>query len=108
MIDNLIYYFEQHINLDEIEKRFIKENIPINAIKKNHLLLAEGETSKEFYFVLKGSVRLYYNTDSEEKTALVKEMIVKKATILRNGYLKHQNMDHLKYVESIIHFHSDS
>ena len=69
MIDNLIHYFEQHITLDEIEKRFIKENVPIKTIQKNSLLLAEGEISKEFYFILKGSVRLYYNTNSEEKTA---------------------------------------
>lgn len=69
MIDNLIKHFEQHVDLEDAEIEFIKDNIPVKKIKKNQLLLAKGETSKEFYFILKGSVRLFYMTDFEEKTA---------------------------------------
>lgn len=69
MIDGLIKYFEQHILLDEKEKSFIKVNIPVKTVAKNHLLLSEGETSKDFYFIIKGSIRLFYKTDLEEKTA---------------------------------------
>ncbi len=69
MINNLIDYFEQHISLDEVEKQFIRENIPVKAIKKNHLLLKEGETSTEFYFIIKGAIRLFYKINLEEKTA---------------------------------------
>lgn len=69
MIENLIKYFEQHIKLNETEQDFIKENIPIVSCKKNQLLLSEGEISTEFYFILSGGIRLYYNVGIEEKTA---------------------------------------
>ena len=69
MINGLIKHFEQHIKLSEEEKKFIIENIHVKTIKKNQILLTEGETSKEFYFILKGSIRLFYKTDLDEKTA---------------------------------------
>jgi CRP-like cAMP-binding protein len=69
VIENLIKYFEQYINLDANEKFFLEENIPVKTVKKNHLLLAKGETSKEFFFIINGAVRLFYNSDLEEKTA---------------------------------------
>lgn len=69
MINGLLHHFEQHIHLEEEEKKYIVENIPVRSFKKNHVLLATGETSKEFYFILKGAVRLYYKSEIEEKTA---------------------------------------
>ena len=70
MITNLIDYFEQHIHLDEVEKQFIRENIPVKAIKKNNLLLKEGEISTEFYFIIKGAIRLFYTINLEEKNSI--------------------------------------
>ena len=69
MINKLIQYFENFVTLNQDEKEFIEENIPPKKLNKNHLLLAEGNTSKEFYFVLKGAIRLFYNTEAGEKTA---------------------------------------
>jgi len=69
MIDRLIKYLGRYVSLDEIEKRFLEENVPVRTFDKNHLLLSEGEISREFYFVLKGSIRLFYKTELEEKTA---------------------------------------
>lgn len=69
MIQNLIDYFEKHISLDEVEKEFIRDHIPVRFFKKGAFLLIEGEISNEFYFILEGGVRLYYNVGIEEKTA---------------------------------------
>lgn len=69
MIDGLIQYFEQHISLDEKEKKYIVDTIPIRTVGKNQVLLAKGEVSNEFYFILEGSVRLFYEMELEEKTA---------------------------------------
>jgi CRP-like cAMP-binding protein len=55
--------------LNENERSFLKENIPIKTINKNQLLLSEGEISRAFYFIIDGSIRLYYNVGLEEKTA---------------------------------------
>lgn len=69
MIGELIKYFENHITLENQEKDFIKENIEVRKINKNNILLLEGEISNEFYFVIKGGIRLFYTNDTIEKTA---------------------------------------
>lgn len=69
MITELIKYFEKHISLDTEEKGFLVEHIKIKKAKKNDLLLVEGQVSKAFYFILKGSVRLFYQKDASERTA---------------------------------------
>ena len=52
MPEELIKYFEKHIVLEEEEIDFLSHNIPVKEIPKNTLLLAEGEISKKFYFIL--------------------------------------------------------
>jgi CRP-like cAMP-binding protein len=69
MIDELIKYFENHIALDLKEKEVIKELIELRKVDKNCLLLSEGEISSEFYFIIKGGIRLFYTNDAVEKTA---------------------------------------
>ncbi len=69
MIEALFTFFEKYTALTEEEKNYVKEHIPIRQIEKDKILLSEGEVSNEFYFILKGSVRLFYKTDIEEKTA---------------------------------------
>jgi CRP-like cAMP-binding protein len=69
MINDLITYFEKFIELGEEERAFIQENIPVKKVPKNELLLKEGDVSTEFYFMLTGSARLFYNSASGEKTA---------------------------------------
>ncbi len=68
MVEKLIEYFEQQVSLTEAEIVFIKENIPVRKIKKNANLLKAGEVSSEFYFVIKGCIRLYYITNHDDKT----------------------------------------
>lgn len=69
MIDELIKYFEKYVELDNKETNFLQENLEIRKVKKNDLLLVEGDISREFYFVLEGCIRLFYNKDIVEKTA---------------------------------------
>lgn len=69
MIDKLIKYFRQYTSLQEDEVSLIKEIIPVRNISKNTRILEEGKISKEFYFILEGGVRLFYNYEGTEKTA---------------------------------------
>lgn len=68
MINALLAYFEQFTTLNKAEKQFIREHVPIREVKKNELLLKEGEVSTEFYFVIQGAIRLFYNVDLTERT----------------------------------------
>jgi CRP-like cAMP-binding protein len=68
MIDVLINYFERHIPLNEAEKEMVRREVPVQAFPKNYLLLKQGNVSKAFYFVIKGTIRLFYSTGLTEKT----------------------------------------
>ena len=68
-MDSLINLFCRHIDLTDKEVSFIKENCKVHVYPKNHLLLKKGQKSQEFYFVLKGSLRLFYISKLEDKTA---------------------------------------
>ncbi len=54
--------------LSEEERQAIDETMTIQHYKKGTVLLKEGQTSTEVYFVLEGIVRQYYLVDGEEKT----------------------------------------
>ena len=68
-IQILIDFFEKHLELSIEEKSYLKENIPIIVPHKGVILLKEGDISSEFYFILKGGIRLFYNVNDVEKTA---------------------------------------
>ena len=69
MIEQLITFFENHVELTDEEKDFMKENIEVREVIKNSMLLEEGKVSTEFYFVLQGGIRLFYRHNANEKTA---------------------------------------
>ncbi|MFT5819974.1 MAG: CRP-like cAMP-binding protein [Crocinitomix sp.] len=69
MINDLIKYFEKLIPLGQEERNFISENVPVKMVPKNTLLLKDGDVSGEFYFMISGSARLFYNSNTGEKTA---------------------------------------
>jgi CRP-like cAMP-binding protein len=68
-MDSLIKLFSDNIELTNEDIKFIKANSHVSEYPKNHLLLKKGETSKAFYFVLKGCLRLFYSSQLDEKTA---------------------------------------
>ena len=69
MIESLITHFEKYVTLDDKEIKFIEDHIPVKTYQKNDIILSQGEVSNAFYFIIDGSVRLYYLNDIEEKTA---------------------------------------
>ena len=70
MIESLVKHFEKYVTIDDEEIKFIRENIPVKTFQKNELILSQGEVSKAFYFIIEGSVRLYYLNNIEEKNGL--------------------------------------
>ena len=68
MDDKLLKYFLKIQPLLENEIEAIDETMFIKHFKKGTVLLKEGQTSTEAYFVLDGIIRQYYLIDGEEKT----------------------------------------
>jgi len=68
MDDKLLKYFLKIQPLLENEIEAIDETMTIKHFKKGTVLLKEGQTSTEAYFVLDRIIRQYYLIDGEEKT----------------------------------------
>jgi CRP-like cAMP-binding protein len=64
----LFDFISRYIDLSEAEKNAIIGLDIFRSVKKGTLLLSEGQSSKEGYFVLKGCLRTYYAIDGVEKT----------------------------------------
>ena len=58
----------KYITLTEEEKTALLSMNLFHSVKKGTVLLKEGQSSKEFFFVIKGCIRVYYIIDGEEKT----------------------------------------
>ena len=67
MDNTILDFISQFITLSENEARIISEQNIIRHYKKNEVLLAEGETAKDCFFVIKGCVRAFYIKNGEEK-----------------------------------------
>ena len=68
-MEHLLTFFNQFTDLSDDEVAFVKANMKTLDVPKNHILLAQGAVSKAFYFIVRGSVRMYYIANGEEKTA---------------------------------------
>lgn len=68
MQDLLFDFISKYISLTEAEKNAILSLDLFRSVKKGIILLKEGQSSKDSYFVLKGCIRTYYIIDGEEKT----------------------------------------
>lgn len=66
--NKLISYFNRIMPLTEEEMQAIADTITVKEFRKGTVLLREGETSTEAYFVLEGCVRQYYLVNGDEKT----------------------------------------
>ncbi|RIW13407.1 Crp/Fnr family transcriptional regulator [Algoriphagus lacus] len=68
-MENLLFDFmSKYITLTEEEKTALLSMNLFHSVKKGTVLLKEGQSSKEFFFVIKGCIRVYYIIDGEEKT----------------------------------------
>lgn len=68
MQELLFDFISRYISLTEEEKNALLNLDLFHVVKKGTVLLREGQTSRESYFVLKGCIRVYYLIDGEEKT----------------------------------------
>jgi CRP-like cAMP-binding protein len=68
MQDILFDFISKYVALTEDEKHAIVSLDIFRSVKKGTILLKEGQTSKDSYFVLKGCIRAFYVIDGEEKT----------------------------------------
>lgn len=51
----------------------MQANVPLTNVAANTLLLEEGQVSSQFFFVAKGSIRMYYLVDGQEKNTFFYE-----------------------------------
>lgn len=68
MQDILFDFIAQYIPLTDEEKSVLLSLNIFRSVKKGSILLEEGQSSNESYFVLRGCIRTYYIIDGEEKT----------------------------------------
>lgn len=61
-------FFEQYGQLSEQGLNALSEKFKPKRIKKNELLLFQGQICNKIYFVVKGCLRLYYLADDVETT----------------------------------------
>ncbi|MEM9022620.1 MAG: Crp/Fnr family transcriptional regulator [Bacteroidota bacterium] len=59
-----------HIELTEEDLTLIDKVLEVRQVPKKTILVEEGRTMREIYFVSKGCIRLFYNKDGEEITGL--------------------------------------
>lgn len=62
-------FIAQHVQLTIEERAYIDQLLPIQTFSKGTFLLQEQSISKQFFFVIKGCVRLFYVVDGLEKSA---------------------------------------
>lgn len=68
-MDNALFdYISKYMPLTGEEKKVLTDLNLFKQVKKGTILLSEGQSSKEGYFVLKGCMRRFYIIDGEEKT----------------------------------------
>jgi CRP-like cAMP-binding protein len=66
MNTNLKKFISRFVNLSDAELEEIANKFKSKVVKKNNYLMRQGDTCKDFVFVQKGCVRLYYVKDDIE------------------------------------------
>ena len=64
----LFDFISKYMILSEEEKQAIIDLDTFSVVKKDTILLKEGQTSNKSYLVLKGCLRIFYIIEGEEKT----------------------------------------
>ncbi len=64
----LFDYISKYIILSEEEKKAILAFEIYKSYKKGLVILNKGQVSEDYYFIIKGGIRCYYEIDGEEKT----------------------------------------
>jgi CRP-like cAMP-binding protein len=68
-MENVLFdYIAKYMILSDEEKKAITELDIFRTVKKDTVLLKEGQITGKSYFVLKGCLRIFYIVEGEEKT----------------------------------------
>lgn len=62
-------FIAQHVQLSLKEKEYVNNLLPVKSFPKGAFLLQEQTISRQFFFLIKGCVRLFYIVDGIEKSA---------------------------------------
>lgn len=68
MENKIVKYFSQITTLNQEEAQALEDGMVVTNFKKNSILIKEGQTSIDTYFILEGCLRQYCLIDGEEKT----------------------------------------
>ena len=68
MENKIVKYFSEISTLNQEEAKALEEGMVVTNLKKNSILIKEGQTSMDTYFILEGCLRQYCLIDGEEKT----------------------------------------
>jgi CRP-like cAMP-binding protein len=72
MLSQLKYLLKYFVDFDEQQLTQITKCFKPKAVKKNAILLSQGEVCNEFYFVHKGCIRTYFiDKEGNEKTRYI-------------------------------------
>ena len=87
MKDSLLDFLIKFVPLTKQEAALIQKLDLVKEVKKDTILLKEGEQAKYCFFVLKGCIRSYFLLDGEEKTT---EFFTEGQPIIPVSYSKKQ------------------
>lgn len=58
-VDILLHYFDRHIPLSEEEKELVVKKFHPRRFRKRQYALQEGDVCTQFYFIVRGCLRMY-------------------------------------------------
>ncbi len=67
-LNNVVKFISQFVDFEEHELADMQNYIDFIELKKNEILIDEGQIAKEIVFTNKGYLRVYYHYDGEEIT----------------------------------------
>lgn len=67
--DQFMDLIGNYVKLDADERAFLQEHIPMVQYSKGDMILTEGKVARTIYFVVQGCVRLFYNSNGNDRTA---------------------------------------
>lgn len=71
MFEQIMKAVSRYTVLNAREEEIFKSAFAYREVPKNFLLINEGETARDLYFINKGLLRLFYSKEGEYKTAFI-------------------------------------
>ncbi len=68
---DLVNYIKYYVSLPNEAEQAIRESFKIRDYKKDDLLLREGDTCRNLFFIMEGTIRTFYLHDGKEITTWI-------------------------------------